>query len=218
VLRHALPPGSEPTPWVRSFGLVDTAGGRCIVWSYRIAYVMMCIRRTRCKDSLRALPRRPWRWGADESPNLHGRVIVVMLVVDGGVGGHLATRPSTRLKDLRGSPVAHGAAQAIFSGWIPGGRSRRQCSSLLFGCLRISTSLSTASTQRLNSPGSGIGRTYFAPVWMAGHRRSHLDSGRGGRVLMWKCSSRARGQAARSTGAACVFQVANSILQARRIF
>jgi hypothetical protein len=40
VLQHDLLARSEPTPWVRSIGLVDTTGGKYVVRSYRITYAM----------------------------------------------------------------------------------------------------------------------------------------------------------------------------------
>ena len=52
MLQHDLLARSEPTPWVRSIGLVDTPGGKYVVGSYRITYVMTYYL---CHDIIRQL-------------------------------------------------------------------------------------------------------------------------------------------------------------------
>ena len=52
MLQHDLLARSEPTPWVRPIGLVDTTGGKYVVGSYRITYVMTYYL---CHDIIRQL-------------------------------------------------------------------------------------------------------------------------------------------------------------------
>ena len=52
MLEHDLLARSEPTPWVRPIGLVDTTGGKYVVGSYRITYVMTYYL---CHDIIRQL-------------------------------------------------------------------------------------------------------------------------------------------------------------------